>query len=440
MHLPSHERIRTNILDRLNRQDRAPELDLALNLFLDLSLEYDSLRDFKTLCAMVPDACLQVQTSLYLLGRKGTLILRRSTTEHAPRTLTLPKPLCLEQDSIIRLEDSCIFPIQDESEKRLLGALYLHRPLSPREEEFLWGYVRRMARILSFRQKDLRNRQRLTFINNLMRNIGHNIIVPNMQFKLLFLRMGDKLRELEEHVHSLAPTKSNAPDLSIRRALPLLLRDLRGQLETISQRFQQSSLFLESLLRREHFESGRYHPHLRICHIGIQIFEPQLDRFRPSLRDEGIEVIKSPQSSEEAMVEADLGLISQVFANLLGNAVKYTQAIRQAGGVWGKSLVYGWEYSESALGQERPGVRIFISSSGEPVPPQDVPYLFDSHFRSTGTKAADGSGYGLFFVKQIVELHKGQVRYSHSNQMNTFHIILPSPAPTKEDSVCPRQS
>jgi signal transduction histidine kinase len=440
MHSPSHERIRADILDRLNRQDHASKLEPALNLFLDLGLEYDSLRDFKTLCVMVPDTCLHVPTSLYMRGRKGTLLLRRSTAAHAPGTLALPNSLYLDQDAVIRLDDACIFPIRAESEQSLLGALCLHRHLSPREEKFLWEYVRRMSRILNFRQKEVRNRRRLTFINNLMRNIGHNIIVPNMEFKLLFLRMGDKLRELEEHVHSLAPTKSNAPDLSIRRAMPHLLHDLYGQLETISQRFQQSSLFLESLLRREHFEHGRYRPCLRVCRVGEQIFEPQLERYRPSLRDEGIQVVKSPQSSGEAAVEADLGLISQVFANLLGNAVKYTQAVHRADGVWDKSLIYGWESSESALGQERPGVRIFVSSSGEPVPPQDMPHLFDSHFRSTGTKAADGSGYGLFFVKQIVELHKGKVEYSHADRMNTFHIILPSPVPAEENSLCPRQS
>lgn len=440
MHLPSQERIRTNILDRLHGQDRTPELERALNVFLDLSLEYKSLRDFKTLCVLLPGICLQAQVSLYLLGRKGALILRRSTSEHAPKTLTLPDLQCPYQTSSIQLEDSNTFLVYNEPEAKLLGALCVHRHLSSNEEKFLLGYVQRMSRILSFRQEALGNRQRLTFINNLMRDIGHNIIVPNMQFKLLFLRMGEKLSELEEHVHSLPPTKSNAPDLSIRRALPLLLRDLRGQLDTISQRFQQSSLFMESLLRREHFESGRYRPHLRTCHVGIQIFEPQLERFRPLLRDQGIEIIKAPQSSEEAMVEADLGLVSQVFANLLANAVKYTQTIRQPSGLWGKSLVYGWEFSDSALGPGRPGVRIAISSSGKAVPAQDIPYLFDKHFRSTGTKAADGSGYGLFFVKQMVELHKGQVKYSHADQMNTFHVILPSPTITGEDSLCPRQS
>ena len=149
-----------------------------------------------------------------------------------------------------------------------------------------------------------------------MRDIGHNIIVPNMQFKLLFSRMEERLRDMEDKVNALAPAKSNDPDLSTRRALPLLLRDLRNQLDTIARRFHQSSLFLESLLRREHFEKGNYHLRLRPCHVGRQLLEPQLERFRPLLRDQGIEIIDS-RPAGEVLVEADPGLISQVLANLL---------------------------------------------------------------------------------------------------------------------------
>ena len=43
----------------------------------------------------------------------------------------------------------------------------------------------------------------MTFINTLMRDIGHNIIVPNMQFKLLFSRMEERLRDMEDKVNAL---------------------------------------------------------------------------------------------------------------------------------------------------------------------------------------------------------------------------------------------
>lgn len=437
MHLPAQQRIRSDIKDRLKRLDRAPDPDAALGIFLDLNLEYEPLRDFKSLCVLIPDECLSTPASLYLRNRKGDLILRRTTLPHEPAP---PWPDRPPPGPVFRYEDSGIFPLRDGSKPDISGLLCLHRPLSGREEEFFSGYARRAGRILALRRTELENRQRLTFINTLMRDIGHNIIVPNMQFKLLFSRMEERLRDMEDKVNALAPAKSNAPDLSIRRALPLLLRDLRNQLDTIARRFHQSSLFLESLLRREHFEKGNYHLRLRPCHVGHQLLEPQLERFRPLLRDQGIEIVDS-RPAGEALVEADPGLISQVLANLLANAAKYTQATRTAEGLPGKILRCGWDFSDSALGEDRPGVRIFVSTSGLPVPPEDIPHLFDARFRSAATRPAEGSGHGLFFVRQIVELHRGRIDYSHAERMNTFSITLPSPLATEEGGLtCSRQS
>ena len=45
----------SDIKDWLKRLDRAPDPDAALGIFLDLNLEYDSLRDFKSLCVLIPD-------------------------------------------------------------------------------------------------------------------------------------------------------------------------------------------------------------------------------------------------------------------------------------------------------------------------------------------------------------------------------------------------
>lgn len=90
-----------------------------------------------------------------------------------------------------------------------------------------------------------------------------------------------------------------------------------------------------------------------------------------------------------------------------------------------------------AFGPNRPGVRLFVSTTGSPVPPKDAARLFEANFRADEFSDAEGTGHGLYFVKQIVELHGGNVGYTHGNALNTFQITLPYAGPRiQENASC----
>lgn len=446
----SHDRkqLRAHILHRLALapdDDQAGRRGTALNLFYEASLEFDSLRDLKSLCVLVPDVCLGIPASLYMRGPKGTLRLRRTTSTQNSALLTFPEPSCPDPESVIRLQDAAAVPICEPGpEPRLLGMLCLHKDLDAAEDAFFLRFARSAARLMAVKQIAISNRQRLTFINNLVRDIGHNVIVPNMHFKLLFLQMEKHIERLARKVDALAPMRSDSPDREIRRELPELVRELATRQKSISRRFQLSSLFLESLLRRGHFEKGRYDLQLRPCKFKSEIFEPQLERFRPLLNAQGVTIRIAPdvRIDEDITLEADLGLMSQVFANLLANAVKYTVAMPPESGQPQKLVQYGWESMPQAFGPGQPGIRLFVSTTGHEIPSQDRPRLFDADFRCSPAQSAEGSGHGLFFVKQIVDLHKGRVGYTYAAPMNTFHVTLPCPKTpaSTEPGTCPSPS
>lgn len=429
--LHARKHIRARLLERLAGcpdDDSTATRSTALNLFFEASFEFESLRDLKSLCVLVPDVCLKTPASLYMRGPKDTLRLRRTTSTHGPKLITVPEPSCPEPVAITRLAGLIAVPICETGpEHKLLGMLCLHKDLSPAEETFYLEFARSAAQLMAVKQIAISNRQRLTFINNLVRDIGHNVIVPNMHFKLLFLQMEKQLERLGRIVESLAPMRSDAPDREACRELAAMTKELQIRQKSISRRFQQSSLFLESLLRRSNFEKGRYDLQLRPCKFKSQIFEPQLERFRPLLNAQGISIHIAPdvRIDEDLVLEADLGLIAQVFANLLSNAVKYTVSMPTESGREEKLVIYGWEPKPHAFGPGQPGIELYIRTTGHEIPSQDWPQLFDADFRSSATDDVEGSGHGLFFVKQIVELHNGRVGYSYASPMNTFSIILP---------------
>ena len=83
LHVRRH--IKAYLQERLSRcahDDRAAARSTALSLFFEASFEFESLRDLKSLCVLVPDVCLDTPASLYMLGPKDTLKLRRTTSTH----------------------------------------------------------------------------------------------------------------------------------------------------------------------------------------------------------------------------------------------------------------------------------------------------------------------------------------------------------------------
>lgn len=105
--------------------------------------------------------------------------------------------------------------------------------------------------------------------------------------------------------------------------------------------------------------------------------------------------------------------ITQIFNNIVGNAVKYTPPSGKV------------RFSAEHNGVT---VRFIISDNGMGIHPQDQPHVFDRLYRARRpeTDNIDGSGLGLAIVKKLVELHDGEVGFqSEIGVGTTFYITLP---------------
>jgi PAS domain S-box-containing protein len=119
------------------------------------------------------------------------------------------------------------------------------------------------------------------------------------------------------------------------------------------------------------------------------------------------------------LVEGDPVRLSQVLLNLLDNASKY-------------SLEKGRiEVTVQLLGAE---VEIQVRDHGTGISPELLPTIFDLFQQGTRTldRSQGGLGIGLTLVKQLVELHGGQVTASSpgAGLGSTFSIRLPTLAGT----------
>lgn len=107
----------------------------------------------------------------------------------------------------------------------------------------------------------------------------------------------------------------------------------------------------------------------------------------------------------------DGGRLSQVVANLLDNAVKYSPphspvrvTLRRSG--------------ESAV--------LEVTNGGAPIPAEKMAQLFEPYVRGDGdAQNRAGLGLGLFIIRQIVRGHGGEVEVVSDEQGTTFRAILP---------------
>ena len=104
--------------------------------------------------------------------------------------------------------------------------------------------------------------------------------------------------------------------------------------------------------------------------------------------------------------------LSQVLANLLSNAVRYTPA----GG------------TVSVRAEQRPGdLLVSVVNSGEPIPADDLERVFERFYRVEKSRdaARGGAGIGLAIVKQLVESGGGRVGAESQDGQTRFWFSLP---------------
>jgi signal transduction histidine kinase len=116
--------------------------------------------------------------------------------------------------------------------------------------------------------------------------------------------------------------------------------------------------------------------------------------------------------ANELTLHGDEEELDRLFNNLVGNAVKYTQA--------GEVHVQAEEVDGHA--------RITIADTGIGIPADALPRLFQEFFRARNAKALQetGTGLGLAIVKDLVRRYDGQIKVeSVEGAGTTFTVLLP---------------
>jgi PAS domain S-box-containing protein len=124
-------------------------------------------------------------------------------------------------------------------------------------------------------------------------------------------------------------------------------------------------------------------------------------------------------------VSADPKLVRMIVQNIFSNAVKYTPP---KGKVTITMRAATEQEVKTAKLQGGPFFYMSIQDSGYGIPKSQHGKIFGKLFRADNVRSLDeeGTGLGLYLVKQVVEKLGGKVWFdSEENRGTTFHVLLP---------------
>jgi len=126
---------------------------------------------------------------------------------------------------------------------------------------------------------------------------------------------------------------------------------------------------------------------------------------------------QSDLSPEAPTLNLDCKQIARVFANLIGNAVKFTP---RRGTIGVSSALQDGFFA------------VEVSDTGIGIPPDEVPRIFNKYFRASAARGFKGTGLGLTISKAIVEAHGGSILVeSQAGKGSRFSVLLPLEGPKR---------
>lgn len=142
--------------------------------------------------------------------------------------------------------------------------------------------------------------------------------------------------------------------------------------------------------------------------------------YEPLAEEKGITL--KVETSEVAPVNGNRELISQAVANLVDNAIKYTEPGEQAEGVANPEIVV-----RAAIDGNR--VLLTVADNGPGIPEADRGRVVERFVRLEQSRSKPGSGLGLSLASAVARLHGGELTLEDNHPGLKTVIALPRGGP-----------
>jgi len=192
--------------------------------------------------------------------------------------------------------------------------------------------------------------------------------------------------------------------------------DYRQSLAVINDESQRLTKIVEDLFTLARADAGQYP--LTLADFYLDELVTECSRSVRTLAA-AKQITVRCDASKEMPIRADEALLRRMIMNLLDNAIKYTPP--------GGSVAVVWGVQDSQY-------RVAVSDTGEGIPSELQPRIFERFFRADKVRSRSesdggGAGLGLSISRWIVQAHGGQLELTRSDKGgSTFTVLLPATA------------
>ena len=191
------------------------------------------------------------------------------------------------------------------------------------------------------------------------------------------------------------------------------VREQQMWLDGISSEAERMRRLTEDMLSLAQADAGQEAAPAMVRVDLSQLVERACLQFEPAAFERGLVIEDGIEPGIEVMGSADK--LEGMVKTLLENACKY-------GAGSGTPVTVG-------LRRQHGSALLSVGNGGDPIPPEDLPHVFERFYRSDKSRVQDGEslsfGLGLAIAKEIVELHHGRISASSEDEKIRFAVDLP---------------
>jgi signal transduction histidine kinase len=290
-----------------------------------------------------------------------------------------------------------------------VAALFIFRPAKRRLEELEQATQRLGAGDLTARASE-RGADEIAHVA-----LGFNRMAGELARRDEALRTSDRLRRqmLADVSHELkTPLTAMRGYVETLRMADVTLDGVTRKrcLDTLERETGRLDRIVKDLLDLARLENGVGSLDVRVFATS-RVFEHVVDRHEHEATARHIRLTTRVTQGADQMI-GDPDRIEQVIENLVANALRHTPD-------GGSIEVYAETVGDS--------IGLSVVDSGEGIPPEHVPHVFNRFYKVDQARAngATGSGLGLSIAKAIIERHAGTIDVTSAPGRTAFTIRLP---------------
>jgi signal transduction histidine kinase len=141
------------------------------------------------------------------------------------------------------------------------------------------------------------------------------------------------------------------------------------------------------------------------------LIQDACELFQPLAEDKAVEL--ACEIRADGMVMGDRAMLQRLVANLIDNAIKYTDG--------------GGKVEVSLHSRVNSRLLLQVADSGIGIGAEDLARIFDRFFRGDHSRSQQGAGLGLSLARAIARAHGGDIRVqSTAGSGSTFTVDFPA--------------